>query len=165
MFDTHHHVHHHYAVTTCTDEIIKSIFSQLKQIRMNQQELLDGLTSANVTIGKIFTESKATIAKLADLETAMSNSMQVTPEVQKAFEDLKAQLQLVDDLIPDQAPTGEGEATGGEVINDQGGDATGGEVIAGDEITDVATGGETFESAEGEAAGEGSPENSNTATS
>jgi len=71
----------------------------------NQTDIAQGLTALTAQVAKIGEESKATLQKVADLEAAINNAP-VTPELQAAFDALKAQVILVDDLIPDApAPT------------------------------------------------------------
>jgi hypothetical protein len=52
-------------------------------------------------VAKIATETSATLAKVVALEEALANAGGVSPEVRAAFEELKAQVILVDELIPD----------------------------------------------------------------
>lgn len=42
------------------------------------------------------------VAKIGDLETAVANAGQVTPEVQEALDAVKASAQALDDVVPDQ---------------------------------------------------------------
>ena len=67
-----------------------------------QAELAQQLTALGVQLGKIGSESSATLAKVSALEEALANAGNVTPELQAAFDAVKAQVQLVDDLVPDQ---------------------------------------------------------------
>lgn len=69
----------------------------------SQTDIAQGLTALTAQVAKIGEESKVTIQKLADLETQINNAP-VTPELQAAFDALKAQVTVVDDLIPDAAP-------------------------------------------------------------
>lgn len=69
-----------------------------------QAELAQSLTDLTVQVNKIGEESKATLQKVTDLETALANAatagQTVAPEVQAAFDALKASVQAVDDLVP-----------------------------------------------------------------
>lgn len=58
-------------------------------------------------VAKIGTESTKTLEKVAELEAALANQDNVSPELQTAFDNLKAQVTVVDDLIPDTPGTGE----------------------------------------------------------
>lgn len=71
---------------------------------MNQQELAAGLATVSAQVSKIGDESTTTLAKVTALEDALNNQTgDVSPEVQAAFDALKAQVQVVDDLITDTA--------------------------------------------------------------
>lgn len=69
-----------------------------------QTELAQGLKDLTTQVAKIGTETEALKQKVADLEAALANQPNVTEEVQNAFDALKAQVQTVDDLVPDAAP-------------------------------------------------------------
>lgn len=68
-----------------------------------QAELAAGLTSITNQISKVQAESSATLDRVTELESAIANSGGVAPEVETAFAALKAQVQTLDDLIPDAA--------------------------------------------------------------
>jgi len=67
-----------------------------------QQELVEQVNQLTTQVAKIGTETSALIQKVADLEAALNSQPNVTPELQVAFDALKAQVQTVDDLVPDQ---------------------------------------------------------------
>jgi phosphoribosylformimino-5-aminoimidazole carboxamide ribonucleotide (ProFAR) isomerase len=67
---------------------------------MTSEELVLGLEAATAQVAKIGVESGVTLAKVAELEAALAAAGNITPEVATAFEALKAQVQVVDDLIP-----------------------------------------------------------------
>lgn len=71
-----------------------------KQMATNE-ELVTGLNDLTTQITKISAETHATLQKVADLEIALANSGNVSPEVDAAFQALKTSVQSVDDLIPD----------------------------------------------------------------
>lgn len=77
----------------------------------NQQDLAAEINKVSEQIAKIKTESTATLQKVSDLEQALANQDNVSPELQQAFDNLKAQVQTVDDLIPDAPATTEGTET------------------------------------------------------
>lgn len=52
-------------------------------------------------VAKISNESQQTLAKVKELEDALANSDDIPESVLTAFADLKAQVQKVDDAIPD----------------------------------------------------------------
>lgn len=58
--------------------------------------------TANVQ--KIGAESSATLDKVTALEEALANAGGIPQDVQDAFEELKAQVKVVDDLVADAAP-------------------------------------------------------------
>lgn len=74
----------------------------------NQTQLAAQLTEVTEKIAKIGEETKTTLAKVSELETALANQENVSPELQTAFDNLKAQVTVVDELVPDaSAPVGE----------------------------------------------------------
>lgn len=68
---------------------------------MTNAELKEGLDAVTATVGKVKAEVETTLAKVTELETALANSGTVAPEVQTAFDALKASVESVDALIPD----------------------------------------------------------------
>lgn len=85
------------------EQSLGCILEELKEIKMTQAELAQGLKDLQTQVAKISTESSTTLQKVTDLEAALEN-VTTTPDVDAAFAALKAQVQKVDDLIPD-APT------------------------------------------------------------
>jgi uncharacterized protein YoxC len=77
------------------------IIKQNKKIMSTQAELALGLQEVKAQVAKIGEETKATLAKVIALEEALANSGNVSPEVQAAFDELKAQVEVVDALVPD----------------------------------------------------------------
>ena len=77
------------------------IIFKIKQIEMTQEELAQGLENVTAIVGKVKDEVTTTLAKVTELETALANSGSVSPEVQAAFEGLKASVIAVDELTPD----------------------------------------------------------------
>ncbi len=84
--------------------IIKQQQNQ-RQIMATQKDLADSLTALTTQVAKIGDETAKLIRKIADLETALNNVDNVSPEVQTAFDALKAQVQVVDDAVPDAPAT------------------------------------------------------------
>lgn len=66
-----------------------------------QADLAADMATVTAQIAKIGVESTATLQKVKDLEDALANQDNVSPELQNAFDALKAQVTVVDDLIPD----------------------------------------------------------------
>lgn len=87
---------------------------ELKLILINAQELImatqaeiaAGLTAASAALTKIGQETSTTLDKVRALEEEINNG-NVSPELQAAFDDLKVQVQRVDDMVPDAIPTPE----------------------------------------------------------
>lgn len=66
-----------------------------------QAELASSLTAISEQVAKIGVESGKTLEKVTALEDALRNAGNTTPEVDAALAALKAQVQIVDDLVPD----------------------------------------------------------------
>lgn len=90
--------------------LLIKIHHNQKIIMSSQAEIAQGITALSEQVKKIGEESKTTLQKVADLEAALSNQENVTPELQAAFDSLKQQVQAVDDLIPDAAPAAAADA-------------------------------------------------------
>lgn len=75
-----------------------------------QEQLAEDLKAVSAQIHKIGNESAKTLQKVTELETQLANQPNLIPEVKDAFTNLKNQVQLVDDLVPDAAPTGDAPA-------------------------------------------------------
>ena len=76
---------------------------QNKKAMATQEEITQALTDLTATVAKIGDETKATLQKVADLETALAGQASVSPELQAAFDALKDQVGIVDALVPDAA--------------------------------------------------------------
>lgn len=82
---------------------IALITRSLKVIQMTQQELKDGLDQVNVTLTKVGTETTTLLKKIEELGNTIANNP-VSSEVQAAFEQVRAQANAVDALVPDAPP-------------------------------------------------------------
>ncbi len=85
------------------EKLIELLFSnnqKLNTIMATQAQLAQQLTDLGVELGKIGTETSTLLQKITDLEAQIGSS-DVTPELQAAFDAVKAQAQVVDDLVPD----------------------------------------------------------------
>ncbi len=80
---------------------LEHINQRLEKIMATQAELAKDLTAISEHVAKIGTETSATLQKVTDLETALANAGNTTPEVDAALAALKAQVQVVDDLVAD----------------------------------------------------------------
>lgn len=92
-------------------QILKSIYRDQKIIQkqnqliiMKQSEMAEQLNEQTAKIAKIGTESTKTLERVTELEEALANQDNVSPALQTAFDNLKAQVTVVDDLIPDVTP-------------------------------------------------------------
>ena len=93
--DVHHHFHG-------LDDCIVQRLDELKELIMTTQaELASQLNDVTALVTKIGTETQSLLDKITALEAALANAANVTPEVQAAFDALKAQAGVVDGLVPD----------------------------------------------------------------
>ena len=85
--------------------IFRDVYSQLNNIKMNNEEVAKELADFKAQVDK----SNAEIAaKIIALEGAITNAGEVTPEVVAAMEALKASIQKTDDIVPDAPIVPEG---------------------------------------------------------
>lgn len=95
-------VHHHFDDTYAELQKVRAQLLRIERLIMTtQQELAQQLTGITTQLEKIGAESATTLEKVAALEQALADAGNVTPELQAAFDALKAQVQIVDDLVPD----------------------------------------------------------------
>lgn len=73
----------------------------LEKLMTTQAELAQTLADVSSQVAKIGTETQATLDKVAALEAALAAAGSVSAEVQAAVDALKAQVQVVDDLVAD----------------------------------------------------------------
>lgn len=66
-----------------------------------QAELAQSLADVSTQVDKAKAEI---VAKIGDLETALANAGNTSPEVDAALAALKASVQGVDDIVPDPVP-------------------------------------------------------------
>ena len=90
-----HHVWFH------DDPTGQLILNKVDKLMATQAELAASLDLVSAQVTKIAAESSATLAKVADLEAALAAAGNTSPEVDAALAALKAQVQVVDDLVPD----------------------------------------------------------------
>ena len=73
-----------------------------------QTELSAELSAVAAAVGKIGSETAATLAQVgtlqAQVDELLANAGSVTPELKAAVDALAAQVKAVDDLIPDATP-------------------------------------------------------------
>ena len=99
--EMHLHFHGPITVNLAASGIIEAI-NQLKElIIMNDAEATAALTAATNQIAKIGTETSALIQKVNDLTVLVNQQGSLSPELQAAVAAVQAQVQVVDDLVPD----------------------------------------------------------------
>jgi hypothetical protein len=94
------------AIIECDSEVTKkldSIISKIGTMGENTNQALADLQAINTQLQKISTESATTLQKVTDLENAAANA-DTPASVLEAIAAVKAQVQIVDDLVPDAAP-------------------------------------------------------------
>jgi uncharacterized protein YoxC len=79
-------------------DLLYTIFSQLNHVQMDQQTLAAELAALTEKTEKAHTEI---VGKIADLETAIINAGDVSPDVLEKFEILKASVYRIDDIVAD----------------------------------------------------------------
>lgn len=67
----------------------------------SQKQLADQINRLGDVVKKIGNETSSLKQKVADLETALENQADVSPELQEAVDAVTAQLKVVDDLVAD----------------------------------------------------------------
>ena len=99
-------VHHflHFDPDQRPDQILAEILALKETIMATQAELSASLTEIAANVGKVGDETRALIAKIAELEAAIVTAGNTTPEVDAALQALRDQVAVVDALVPDAAP-------------------------------------------------------------
>lgn len=100
MFTFNFNLHVHAELGEALD-ILRQINQRSIAIMSTQAELASSLTAISEQVAKIGVESGKTLEKVTALEDALRNAGNTTPEVDAALAALKAQVQIVDDLVPD----------------------------------------------------------------
>ena len=95
-------VYHHFPV----DASIATSLNEIKELIMATEAEITGLlTAATTQLQKIAAESAATLQKVSDLEAVIASlGTNVTPELQAAVDALRAQVQLVGELVHYEPP-------------------------------------------------------------
>jgi uncharacterized protein YlxW (UPF0749 family) len=84
--------------------LLLRLIRKVDKIMATQAELVAELEAVAAAVAKIGTETSATLARVAELEAALAAAGNVGPEVVAALEAVKAQVAVVDGLVPD-SPT------------------------------------------------------------
>jgi peptidoglycan hydrolase CwlO-like protein len=93
--------------------LLLAFFCWLRKIMAT---VLEQIKAATAAIAKVGEETKTLLTKVDELQVALNNAGNNTPEVQAALDELNAQIKVIDDLVPDAVQTGEeagGESTEG----------------------------------------------------
>jgi len=80
------------------------IINRSNKIMATQAEHAQDIRDVTTQLQKIGNESAKTLAKVTELEEALANQGNVSQEVQEAMQALKAQVTIVDDMVPDAEP-------------------------------------------------------------
>jgi ABC-type transporter Mla subunit MlaD len=80
---------------------LRELLRRMMTMGQTMDELAAELAAVTAAVAKIGTETSATLQKVADLEAALAAGGMTSPEVDAALDALKAQVNLVDSLIPD----------------------------------------------------------------
>jgi len=67
-----------------------------------QTELTAQLTEIAVKVEKVGVETRTLLTKIEALQDALENQGNVTPELQAAADALAVQVEIVDNLVPDE---------------------------------------------------------------
>ena len=87
-----------------TAYLLIKLTEKVDAIMATQAELVAELEAVAAAVAKIGTETSATLDRVAELEAALAAAGTVGPEVVAALEAVKAQVAVVDGLVPD-SPT------------------------------------------------------------
>lgn len=82
-------------------EKVNSLNSKIDIMGQNTDQALADLQAINDKLQKIGTESSATLQKVKELEEAAANNADTPQAVLDKIAEVKAQAQIVDDLVPD----------------------------------------------------------------
>ena len=85
-------------------QLLRTINHKINQIMATQVELTSKLNQVTTQLQKIGNESAQTLQKVTELQAIIDAGPVVTPELQAAVDALAAQVQVVDDLVPDAVP-------------------------------------------------------------
>ena len=99
-------VHHYIHFPQPPSQKLDTILERLSTIMATQAELASELAGVTAAIQKIGAETTTLLAKIGALEAAIAAAGNTTTEVDEALAALKAQVLIVDSLVPDlELPT------------------------------------------------------------
>lgn len=105
MFGIRMDVYHHMGERDDVVSLLHKVIAQLEKVMATQAELVVEVNALKDQVTKIGTETSTLLTKINDL-LAIIAAGPVSTELQAAVDSLKAQVQVVDDLVPDApAPT------------------------------------------------------------
>lgn len=110
-YHEHHETHNHYygVSEAFIEKHFHSLNIKIDKIMADQKAMAEDMNAVTAQLQKIGNESAKSLEKIAELQAAIDAQPNVTPELQTAFDNLKAQVKLVDDMVPDAAePPAEG---------------------------------------------------------
>jgi len=81
--------------------MLDQILLNQEKIVATQAELAVQVTALTDQVGKIGAETRTLLTRVEELLAVIAAGGEVTPELQAAVDGLKAQVQVVDDLVPD----------------------------------------------------------------
>jgi hypothetical protein len=85
-------------------QLLRTINHNTQKIMANQTELVNKVNTITAQLQKIGNESAQTLQKVIELQAVIDAGPGVSPELQTAVDALAAQVQVVDDLVPDAVP-------------------------------------------------------------
>lgn len=93
-------VHHHFGERKL-EHLIQTLLIQGDKLMATQAELAAELRTVKASVEKIGTETRTLITRVETLTAAVEAGGNVSPEVRAAMDELKAQVEVVDALVPD----------------------------------------------------------------
>jgi methyl-accepting chemotaxis protein len=84
-----------------TKNDLVEINNKLNKIMASQADIAGALNETATKVQKIAEETRSLLTKIEELTTAIENQGDVSPELQTAVDNLNAQVEVVDQLVPD----------------------------------------------------------------
>ena len=98
-------VHHHLdGERNRIERQLHTVLKLLGDIMATQAELTKQVNDLTAKVTKIGTETRTLLDKIDQLQAVIDAGAEVSPELQKAVDDLSAQAEVVDGLVPDAPP-------------------------------------------------------------
>lgn len=95
------HIHMHNNGDEQVLEVLNLLNTKIDFMAKTQAELAAEMVEVTKQLEKVGNESAKSVAKIAELEEVIKNLPNVEPALQDAFDAVKAQVKLVDDMVPD----------------------------------------------------------------